>query len=104
MAETDDTEPMLPIEFDGPPWLVNREEEVREAIDGLKEGKVPEPALVRGAIIAAVGLVGAVVGHQLDVSWVDPAMEVYAVSAPVVLGWWIRRNVSPTPGGRHRAK
>ncbi|MGW6624197.1 hypothetical protein ACWF99_23470 [Nocardia sp. NPDC055002] len=62
--------------------------------------KVPEPVVVRGAILAVVALVGAITGKALDISWLDEALAVYAVTAPVVLSLWARLYVSPVKG-RH---
>lgn len=93
---TEDTQP-LPLSacMQGPQELpVNRAD--AESVEATAS-KVPEPALIRAFLVAAVGLVGAVVGKQLDLAWIDPAITVYAVSAPIALGWWIRRHVSPVP-------
>ena len=57
--------------------------------------KVPEPAVVRGLIVAVLGLVGTLLGKQFDISWVDEFITVYAVVAPAVLALWIRRHVTP---------
>ncbi|QXN73868.1 membrane protein [Mycobacterium phage Eaglepride] len=71
------------------------DEEVEEA-----RKKTPEPALIRGGIMAVVGLAAYIVGAQIDTAWVDPVVDIYAVAAPIGLAWWIRRNV--TPVGKHR--
>ncbi|AXC35137.1 minor tail protein [Mycobacterium phage Phranny] len=104
MAATDDTQPLdLSELFDdnaddlGLNDLIGiSDEEVEEA-----RKKVPEPALVRGGIMAVVGLVAFILGKQIDTTWVEPVMDVYVVAAPLALAWWIRRNV--TPVGKHRA-
>lgn len=93
MADTDDTEPFDPIEQPAP-WLVNRDDEEPAEAAHL-DPRIPEPALVRAVIVAGVGLVGAVVGKQLDQSWVDPAIAFYVLASPIALGFWIRRHVSP---------
>ncbi|QLF84432.1 hypothetical protein SEA_TOPANGA_29 [Mycobacterium phage Topanga] len=69
------------------------DEEVDEA-----KAKTPEPALVRGGIMAVVGLIAYILGTQIDTAWVDPVVDIYAVAAPVALAWWIRRNVTPVKG------
>ncbi|AFU20656.1 minor tail protein [Mycobacterium phage Chupacabra] len=81
-------------------------EELAEDLLGLSDEEVdearkktPEPALIRGGIMAVVGLVAYIVGAQIDTAWVDPVVDIYAVAAPVALAWWIRRNV--TPVGKH---
>ncbi|AZS12000.1 minor tail protein [Mycobacterium phage Zetzy] len=104
MAATDDTQPLdLSGLFDdedndlGLNDLVGISDEEVEAA----RKKVPEPALVRGGIMAVVGLVAFILGKQIDTTWVEPVMDVYVVAAPLALAWWIRRNV--TPVGKHRA-
>lgn len=61
----------------------------------MSEPKAPEPAMVRGGIVAALGFVSAVIGRQVGADWVDPFMDLYVIVAPVGLAWWIRRNVTP---------
>ena len=96
----ENTEEFAPISEDGAPWSypVNRHDDapVDTGIPA-KEPKVPEPALVRGAVAAVVGLIGYIVGKQIDVVVIDQIMDIYAVAAPFALAWWIRRNVSPVP-------
>lgn len=94
--EEADTIPFEAIKLDGPPWLVNREDTVTTPELPVEvRGKIPEPALVRGVILAGVGLVSAVVGKQLGLDWVEPFISLYVVVAPIGLAWWIRRSVSP---------
>ncbi|AVO22429.1 hypothetical protein SEA_POOMPHA_28 [Mycobacterium phage Poompha] len=69
------------------------DEEVEDA-----KTKTPEPALIRGAIMAVVGLAAYILGAQIDTAWVDPVVDIYAVAAPIGLAWWIRRNVTPVKG------
>lgn len=66
------------------------ENEVAEA-----RKRIPEPALVRGAILAAVNLVGVIVGSTLDIAWVEPVVYLYGVLGPVGLALWIRTKVTP---------
>lgn len=66
------------------------------------QSRVPEPALIRGAVVSVTALVSVVIGKQVDVSWLDQALIVYGVAAPLVLSLWVRRHVSPTGGGKHR--
>ncbi|AFQ97338.1 minor tail protein [Mycobacterium phage Rebeuca] len=74
------------------------DEEVEDA-----KTKTPEPALIRGGIMAVVGLIAYILGTQIDTAWVDPVVDIYAVAAPVALAWWIRRNVTPVKG-KHAAE
>lgn len=63
-------------------------------IEGI-ETRIPEPAVLRGVVATAVPLIGLIVGKTLDLSWVDPAIAVYAVAAPMALSFWIRSKVTP---------
>ena len=70
---------------------------VDEDDDPEVKEKIPEPVLVRAVLLALVGLAGAVAGKEFDVSWVDSAVTLYAVAAPLALGFWARRHVTPLP-------
>lgn len=102
--DSPDTVEFNVIEEDGPQALpVNREEpdysitvnSVDDALAQIKQGKVPEPALVRGLIVSVVAFIAALTGKAVGLEWVDPFLEIYAVGAPVALAWWIRRHVTP---------
>ncbi|AIS73703.1 hypothetical protein SEA_PANAMAXUS_29 [Mycobacterium phage Panamaxus] len=109
MAAIDDTQPLDLSELFKDDDLEDEADELgfndllgisdEEVEDARK--RVPEPALVRGGIMAVVGLVAFVLGKQIDTAWVEPVMDVYVIAAPLALAWWIRRNV--TPAGKHRA-
>ncbi|ADD80812.1 putative holin [Rhodococcus phage ReqiDocB7] len=57
--------------------------------------RVPEPALVRGALVAVSAVVAVVVGHEVDVAWVDYVTNIYAALSALVAGIVIRRKVTP---------
>lgn len=59
------------------------------------EASVPEPLVLRGVLLTAVGLVAGVTGTALDIAWVEAAVGLYAVLAPLGLAVWARRYVSP---------
>lgn len=93
----DDTEEFEHIDT-GAPWEypVNRDTVEDDEYDEPEPHvKVPEPAVIRGVLVSVIGLIGYVVGKQIDVQIVDQLMDVYVVAAPLVLAWWIRRNVTP---------
>ena len=73
-----------------PKYVLDSEEGYQEL-----QKRIPEPAVIRGAVVAVVGLVGGVLGTTYDVSWLEPALATYAVVAPALLSWWIRMHVSP---------
>ncbi len=94
----EDTHEFDPVTEDGAPWAnpVNRHDD--DPVDtGIEtpEPKVPEPALVRGAVAAVIGLIGYILGKQIDGVVVDQIMDIYAVAAPLALAWWIRSRVTP---------
>lgn len=60
------------------------------------EEQLPKPALVRAILITGASLVGALFGKTFNVEWVDAALDLYMILAPVVLGFWIRHKVKPT--------
>ncbi|AHJ88688.1 minor tail protein [Mycobacterium phage RhynO] len=110
LPEAEKAEPAAPAPVEAkpdlPPFLTREEvEELAEDILDLTDeevdearSKTPEPALVRGGIMAVVGLAAYILGTQIDTAWVDPVVDIYAVAAPVALAWWIRRNVTPVKG------
>ena len=90
----EDTQPM-PVPFNA--------EELAEELLGVTDEeteqareRIPEPAMVRGGVTAAVGLLGLWLKAEIDARWIDYAMDAYIAVAPVVMAWFIRRRVSPT--------
>lgn len=64
---------------------------------GFRINKVPEPALVRGLLVTITGVIAYVLGHQVDTSWIEPALTVYGLVTPLLAGWLIRGVVKPDP-------
>ncbi|TQM29873.1 hypothetical protein [Nocardia bhagyanarayanae] len=65
--------------------------------------KLPEPALVRSVLVAITGVIAFVVGHRIDVSWIDSVLTLYGLLTPVIAGAVIRPAVTPAvsrDGGR----
>ncbi|MCP2276431.1 hypothetical protein [Nocardia amikacinitolerans] len=65
--------------------------------------KLPEPALVRSVLVAITGVTAFVVGHQIDVSWIESVLTIYGLLTPVIAGAVIRPAVTPAvrqDGGR----
>ncbi len=61
--------------------------------------RVPEPALVRGALVTVTSIIALILGHTIDVSWINTVVDVYAGISALVAGALIRPAVTPfTPG------
>lgn len=58
--------------------------------------RIPEPALVRGAVIAVTSIIAVVLNINIELGWLDSVLAIYAAVAPLVAGWLIRRKVTPT--------
>lgn len=55
--------------------------------------RLPQPAVVRAAVISVLGLVGSVIGRSLSAdAWLDAALDVYTVAAPAAVYLWFHRN------------
>lgn len=57
--------------------------------------RVPEPALVRGLLVALVGVLAVVLGREIDVAWVDLVVQGYTLASPLLAGLLIRPAVKP---------
>ncbi|GAA5081582.1 MULTISPECIES: hypothetical protein [Nocardia] len=57
--------------------------------------RVPEPALIRGLLVAVSAIVAVVAGKAVDTAWVDFATQGYALVSPLLAGLWIRPAVTP---------
>lgn len=66
--------------------------------------RVPEPALIRGAAVAVTSLIAVVTGTQIDLAWLEVVLNIYAVLAPVVAGFFIRSAVTPTETAEARVE
>ncbi|MGW4742345.1 hypothetical protein [Nocardia xishanensis] len=65
--------------------------------------KIPEPALIRSVLVAITGVIAFVVGHRIDVSWIESVLTLYGLLTPVIAGVVIRPAVTPVArpdGGR----
>ncbi|RJO74180.1 hypothetical protein D5S18_18680 [Nocardia panacis] len=60
--------------------------------------RVPEPALVRSTLVAVTGIVALIVGHAINVEWIDSAVTVYTMLSPIIAGLLIRAVVRPVKG------
>lgn len=64
--------------------------------------RVPEPALVRSALVTITGIIALILGHAIDTGWIDVLVNTYAGLAPLIAGFFIRPVVTPWPPGRGR--
>lgn len=58
--------------------------------------RVPEPAVIRGAVVGVTALISVIIGKNIDISWLEGVLTVYTVLSPGIAAWWIRRSVTPT--------
>lgn len=57
--------------------------------------RIPEPALIRSTLVAITGIIALIVGHNIDVSWIEAVTNVYAALSPLIAGLLIRPAVTP---------
>jgi hypothetical protein len=60
--------------------------------------RIPEPALIRSTLVTGTAIIAFVVGHSLDVSWVENVVNLYAMVSALVAGALIRPAVTPVNG------
>ncbi|MFI7191487.1 hypothetical protein ACIBQ0_17270 [Nocardia nova] len=65
----------------------------------MKISRIPEPALIRSALVAITGIIALIVGHNVDVSWIETVVTVYAAVSPFIAGLLIRPAVTPVAKG-----
>lgn len=58
--------------------------------------RVPEPALVRSTLVTVTAIIVFIVGHNIDVSWVESVVNIYAMLSALIAGALIRPAVTPT--------
>lgn len=57
--------------------------------------RLPEPALIRGVLVAITGVIAYLFGRQIDTSWIDAALTIYSLLTPIIAGVLIRPAVVP---------
>lgn len=57
--------------------------------------RLPEPALIRGVLVAITGVIAYLVGHQIDTAWIEGVLVVYGLLTPIIAGFLIRPAVTP---------
>lgn len=60
--------------------------------------RVPEPAVVRSALVSVSAVVAVVVGYQVDSALIEQIVTAYAAVSALVAGFLIRPAVSPVKG------
>lgn len=63
----------------------------------MKLTGLPEPALVRSALVAITGLLAYFLHRSVDTSWIDAVLTLYGLLTPVIAGALIRPAVTPWP-------
>ncbi|WP_433568069.1 hypothetical protein ACQP1O_43275 (plasmid) [Nocardia sp. CA-151230] len=61
----------------------------------MNSNRIPEPALVRSTLVAVTGIIALILGHAINVDWIDSVVTCYAALSPIVAGLLIRSAVSP---------
>lgn len=61
----------------------------------MRVTRVPEPALIRSVLVTVTAVIAYLVGHQIDVGWIDAALTLYTLVSSVVAGALIRPAVTP---------
>lgn len=57
--------------------------------------RIPEPALIRGALVTITGVIALVINKQIDTAWIDAVLTIYGLLTPLVAGLLIRPAVVP---------
>lgn len=60
--------------------------------------RVPEPALIRSTLVTVTAVIAFIVGHNIDVSWVESVVNIYAMLSAIIAGLLIRPAVTPAGG------
>jgi len=60
-----------------------------------QQPRVPEPALVRSAVVSVTAIIAIVFNINVELGWLDSVLAIYAGIAPLVAGYLIRRKVVP---------
>lgn len=60
-----------------------------------EQPRIPEPALVRSAVVSVTAIIAVVFNVQFDLGWLDSVLAIYAAVAPFVAGVAIRKKVVP---------
>lgn len=65
--------------------------------------RLPEPALIRGVLVAITGVAAYLLGRQVDTSWVEAVLTLYGLLTPLIAGALIRPVVTPVSKSIPRA-
>lgn len=57
--------------------------------------RIPEPALVRSALVAVSAVIAVVVGYQVDSALIEQIVTAYAAVSALVAGFLVRPAVTP---------
>jgi multisubunit Na+/H+ antiporter MnhG subunit len=57
--------------------------------------RIPEPAVIRGVLVAITGVAAYFLNREVSTAWIDAALTIYTLLAPIVAGLVIRPAVTP---------
>jgi hypothetical protein len=57
--------------------------------------RIPEPAVIRGVLVAITGVAAYFLNRQIDTSWIDAVLTIYTLVSPIIAGILIRPAVTP---------
>lgn len=67
--------------------------ELQDSPEAVKvAAHLPKPLVVRTVLVTAATLLGALMGKDLNVAWLNPVLDAYIIGAPVAIGWWFHRK------------
>lgn len=57
--------------------------------------RIPEPALIRGVLVAITGAIAYFLNREVNTAWIDAVLTIYTVMSPIIAGLVIRPAVTP---------
>jgi hypothetical protein len=62
-----------------------------------RPNRLPEPALVRSALVTITGCAAFILGRHVDTAWIEVVLTMYGLITPLIAGAFIRPAVMPDP-------
>jgi hypothetical protein len=57
--------------------------------------RIPEPAVIRGVLVAITGVAAYFLNREVSTAWIEAVLTIYTLLAPIVAGLAIRPAVTP---------